>query len=109
MVGLITGNIIGLLSIGYICLLLINKITLSRVEFIVNVAKFEGFIYLIFLLIFILEIKILFDSSMKFGISIFGILVLILSSFINYSCFKSSFYSKLRIKSRKQLTLTNSD
>jgi len=106
MVGLLIGNVIALLSIGYICLLLINKISLARVEFIVNVAKFEGFIYLLFLIIFIFETGVLFYSQMKIGISYLGALILIVCSFVNYSCFKSSFYSKLRIKSRKQLTLT---
>jgi hypothetical protein len=106
LVGLTLGVIINIFSLTTVLLFILDKISLIKVETIISFSKFEGVVYLIFFVGYTVHTGLIYSEQLDFGISFLIMLIVVLLSFMNYVCFRNSFYAKLRIKSRIQFNPT---
>jgi hypothetical protein len=90
-------NVVSMLAV---LLLIMDKLSLTKMEKILVFSKVEYIIYFATLLEYVIHINVLIQREIKFQLAFILPFVTAVIALVNYLCLKSSFYNKLRIRAR---------
>jgi hypothetical protein len=77
-----------------------DKIVLAKVETILSIVRLESFCYFVFFIYFSIHSGMAYSQIYHWGLASVLIVIITLLAFMNYICFRSNFYAKMRIQAR---------